>query len=62
MAIFDENYRVVAVEGQSLTVRGVVSGEVLVIRTGPDTPLSEEDYPPGRLISLSDPTTWAAAS
>ncbi|HZQ70304.1 MAG TPA: hypothetical protein VFA68_17385 [Terriglobales bacterium] len=62
MAIFDEKYRVVAVESQSLTVRGVVSGEVLVIRTDPETPLSQEDYPPGRLISLSDPQHMAVAS
>src|SRR5205814_1300065 len=36
MAIFDEKYRVVSVESQSLTVRGIVSGEVLVIRTDPE--------------------------
>lgn len=62
MAIFDEEYRVVAVESQRLTVRGVTSGEVLIIRTDPETLLSKEDYPPGKLIALSDPSTWAAAS
>jgi len=62
MAIFDEKYRVVSVESQSLTVRGVVSGEVLVIRTDPETPLSQEDYPLGKLIALSDPSTCTAAS
>jgi len=62
MAIFDEKYRVVAVESQSLTVRGVDSGEVLIIRTDPETPLSQEDYPPGKLIALSDPSQYAAAS
>ena len=30
-------------------------GEVLVIRTDPETPLSQEDYPLGKLIALSDP-------
>jgi hypothetical protein len=62
MAIFDEKYRVVAVESQALTVRGVVSGEVLIIRTDPEMPLSQEDYPLGRLIALSDPSQSAAAN
>jgi hypothetical protein len=31
MSIFDERYRVVAVEGDHLLVRGVLSGEVLTI-------------------------------
>jgi hypothetical protein len=62
MAIFDEKYRVVSVESQSLTVRGIVSGEVLVIRTDPGNPLSQEDYPLGKLIALSDPSSWAATS
>jgi hypothetical protein len=55
MAIFDEKYRVVTVENQRLVVRGVRSGEVLTIVNGqPDMPLSEADYPPGRLIALTD--------
>lgn len=62
MAIFDEKYRVVAVESQALTLRGIITGEVLVIRTDPETPLSQEDYPPGKLISLSDPSQCAAPS
>jgi hypothetical protein len=60
MALFDETYRVVAVDAQRLTIRGVVSGEVLVIRTDPETPLSCEEYPPGKLIALSDPSMLAA--
>jgi hypothetical protein len=52
--IFDEQYRVVAVESQSLIIRGVRTGKVLTI--SPATPLREADYPPGRLIALSDPT------
>ena len=57
-AIFGEKYRVVAVESQSLTIRGVRSGEVLtIINPDPDTPLSPAEYPLGKLIALSDPST-----
>ncbi len=52
--IFGEKYRVLAVESQSLTVQGVRSGKVLTI-VNPGEPLSPEEYPPGKLISLSDP-------
>jgi len=53
--IFDEEYRVLAVESQRLTIQGVRSGEVLTIVThDPETPLSAADYPPGKLIALSD--------
>jgi hypothetical protein len=56
-AIFDEEYRVVALEGQRLTIQGVRSGEVLTIVTHEsDAPLMAADYPPGRLIALSDPS------
>ncbi len=58
VAIFDEKYRVVAVESQSLTIRGVRSGEVLtIINPDPETPLTTAEYPPGKLIALSDPST-----
>ena len=54
--IFDEEYRVLAVESQRLTVQGVQSGEVLTIKTeNPEAPLTAAEYPPGRLITLSDP-------
>jgi hypothetical protein len=53
--IFDEKYRVLAVESQSLTVQGVRSGKVLTI-VNPGEPLSPEEYPPGKLISLHDPS------
>jgi hypothetical protein len=57
-SIFDQQYRVIAVEGDRLLVRGVVSGEVLtIVNPEPDTPLSAEDYPPGKLIALSDPSS-----
>ena len=55
--IFDEKYRVVAVESQSLTIRGERSGEVLkIINPDPDTPLTPAEYPLGKLIALSDPS------
>ena len=57
MSIFDEKYRVVGVEGDRLTVKGVHSGEVLtIINPESSTPLSQEDYPVGKLIALSDPS------
>jgi hypothetical protein len=56
-AIFDEKYRVVSVESQSLTIRGVRSGKVLtIVNPDPDTPLTPAEYPPGKLIALSDPS------
>lgn len=57
--IFDEQYRVVAVESQSLTIRGVRTGKVLTIN--PATPFRVADYPPGRLIALSDPNNGPAS-
>ena len=60
-AIFDEKYRVVAVEGHSLTIRGERSGEVLtIVNHDPQNPLSPAEYPPGRLIALSDPSAAPA--
>jgi len=57
-SIFDEKYRVIAVEDDRLLVRGVVSGKVLtIINPEPETPLDRECYPPGKLIALTDPST-----
>lgn len=58
MSIFDEQYRVVAVESDRLLVRGILSGEVLTI-LNPETqsPLTQVDYPPGKLIVLTAPST-----
>lgn len=57
-SIFEEKYRVVAVDNDRLLVRGVLSGEVLtIINPEPETPLTQEDYPPGKLIALTDPST-----
>ncbi len=59
MTIYDEQHRVVAVESHSLTVRGILSGNVLIINTVPEFPLTEEAFPPGQLIRLSDPSSAA---
>jgi len=57
MSIFDEQYRVVAIAGDRLVIRGVLSGDVLtILNPGPDTPLTPEEYPPGKLIALTDPS------
>jgi hypothetical protein len=54
--IFAEEYRVLAVESQSLTIQGVRSGNVLtIVNHNPEVPLTQAEYPPGRLIALSDP-------
>lgn len=59
MEIFDEQYRVVAVDSQHLVIRGVRTGEVLIINADPAVPLEQADYPLGKLIALSDPSTAA---
>lgn len=57
-SIFDEQYRVVAIECDRLVVRGILSGEVLtIINPEPESQLSQKDFPPGKLIALSDPST-----
>ncbi len=56
-SIFEERYRVVAIEGDRLVIRGVLSGELLtIVNPEPETPLTREDYPPGKLIALTDPS------
>jgi len=55
-SIFDEQYRVIAIEADSLVIRGIISGNVLtIVNPEPASPLTREDYPPGKLIALSDP-------
>jgi hypothetical protein len=57
MAIFDETYRVIAVESQALTIQGNVSGEVLtIVNPEPAIPFTAEEYPVGQLIGLTDPS------
>jgi hypothetical protein len=58
MSIFDEQYRVVALEGDCLVIKGVLSGNVLtIVNPEPQTPLNEQDYPLGKLIALTDPSS-----
>jgi len=58
MSIFDERYRVVAIEGDRLLIRGILTGDVLtIINPEPETPLTPEEYPAGKLIALTDPST-----
>jgi len=58
MSIFEEQYRVIAIESDRLVIRGTLSGEILTITNpDPDNPLSQQDYPPGTLIALTDPAT-----
>ena len=57
LSIFDEQYRVVAIEGDRLVIRGTRSGDVLtIINPELETPLTQEDYPLGKLIALTDPS------
>lgn len=57
-SIFEEQYRVVAVESDRLLVRGILSGELLtIVNPEPEIPLTQADYPPGKLIALTDPST-----
>ena len=58
MTVFDEPYIVVDVESHRLTLQGMLSGEVItIVNTAPDSPLTQEDYPRGQLIALTDPST-----
>lgn len=57
-SLFEERYRVVAVENDRLLIRGILSGQVLtIINPEPEIPLTPADYPPGKLIVLTDPST-----
>jgi hypothetical protein len=48
---------VVAIKGDKLVIRGVVSGNVLtIVNPEPAIALTPEEYPPGKLIALSDPS------
>ena len=57
MSIFDEQYRVIAIEGDRLVIRGILSGDVLtIVNSEPEIPLTQEEYPLGKLIALTDPS------
>ena len=56
--IFDEKYRVVGVERDRLLLRGVHSGDVVtILNSEPEIPLTPEEYPLGKLIALTDPSS-----
>jgi len=58
VSVFDEKYRVVGIEGDRLHLRGVHSGAVLtVLNSEPEVPLTQEEYPIGKLIALTDPAS-----
>ena len=58
--LFNEKYRVVAVEAERLTVKGIITGIVLtIVNSDPAMPLSAEQYPLGKLVALSDPSASA---
>ncbi len=57
-SIFDERYRVIAIESDRLVIRGILSGHVLtIVNPEPGSPLRREDYPVGKLIALTDPSS-----
>lgn len=61
LSIFEERYRVIAVDSDQLVIRGTLSGEVLTIMNpDPAHPLSQKDFPPGTLIALSEPSASIA--
>ena len=45
-AIFDEKYRVIAIDEQNLILRGIRSGEVLTIECGSGKPAHRKRLPP----------------
>ena len=58
MSIFDEKYRVVGIEADRLVVRGEQSGEILtIVNPQSEEPLSQADYPVGKLIAITDPSS-----
>ena len=60
--LFSEKYRVVAVEAERLTIKGIITGKVLtIINSNAGSPLTAEQYPLGKLIALSDPSAFAAS-
>jgi len=61
--MFAQRYRVVAVDERNLVLKGVYSGEVVtIVSADPTTPFTQEEYPLGKLIALSDPSQETAAN
>ncbi len=56
--LFNEQYRVVAVDDRSLVLRGTHSGELVTLRNArPEILFSPEEFTVGKLVALSDPTS-----
>jgi len=54
--VFEQSYRVVSAHFDRLLLRGIVSGATLtILNSGTADPICIEDYPRGKLISLTDP-------
>jgi hypothetical protein len=57
ISIFDEQYRVVSVSADHLVIKGTLSDRVLTItNSDPSIPIKPEQFPPGKLIALTDPS------
>jgi hypothetical protein len=56
VTIFEEKYKVIDVESHSLTIRGVLSGNILRINTDSELCLDGAEFAVGNLILLSDPS------
>jgi hypothetical protein len=57
--LFGEEYRVLAVEAERLTIKGTMTGTVLTIVNSAGIPLTPEEYPVGQLLILTDPASSA---
>ncbi len=56
VTIFEEKYKVIDVESHCLTIRGVLSGNIIRINTDPELCLDGTEFSVGNLILLSDPS------
>ena len=60
MSIFDEHYRVIAIESNRLLVRGIRSGDVLtIINTDPETPSYARTLSAGKISCFDRPVNCA---
>ena len=58
ISIFDEQYRVVAVESDRLLDRGILSGNVLtIVNIQLETALTQENSLLGKIVTLTEPST-----
>lgn len=56
-SVFREQYRVVAVQADSILLRGTVTGDMVTVINGdPLAPIDPNEFPVGKLIALTDPS------